>query len=131
MKPPRVVPVTSWFNLVLSWNKGVTFGLFNHVPAWEAWQSYILIAIALVILALLFRWLTQCETLWAALGLGFVMGGAVGNVIDRVRFGAVTDFLDFHIDGWHWYAFNLADSAIVCGICFLALDHLVMARKKG
>jgi signal peptidase II len=130
MKPPRVVPVTSWFNLVLSWNKGVTFGILNHAGLSDVVRSWGLVVVALLIIALLFRWLLQASTLWATLGLGLVMGGASGNVVDRARFGAVTDFLDFHLGSWHWYAFNLADSAIVLGVVLLGIDHLVMTRKK-
>jgi signal peptidase II len=111
MQPPRVLALTPWFNLVLSWNKGVTFGILNH-SGWGETRVWLLVAMALFIMALLFRWLTQVATLWAAVGLGFVMGGAAGNVVDRLRFGAVTDFLDFHIGSWHWFAFNLADAII-------------------
>lgn len=131
MSPPKVVPLCPWLNLTLSLNKGVTFGLLNHGLISDGARSVLLIGAAILITILLFKWLTSAETLWATFGLGFVMGGAVGNVADRVRLGAVVDFIDFHIGGWHWYTFNLADSAIVCGVILLAFDHLVMTRKKG
>ncbi len=127
MIPPRVVPVTPFLNLVLSWNKGITFGLFNRD---HPWMVYVFIGAAVVILAVLLHWMMRATTLMATLGLGLIMGGAIGNVVDRNRFGAVADFIDFHVAGYHWYAFNLADSAIVCGVILLLLEHLATARKK-
>ncbi|NTU76503.1 MAG: signal peptidase II [Alphaproteobacteria bacterium] len=128
MNPPRTIPVTSFFNLVLSWNRGVTFGLFNRD---NAWMSYVFIGAAVIILLLLLAWLMRATSLKVALGLGLVMGGAVGNIVDRIRYSAVLDFLDFHAFGYHWYAFNAADSAIVCGVGLLLLDNLVSNTKKG
>ncbi len=120
-------PVTSFLNLVLSWNKGVTFGLLNRQ---SEWIPYALIACALLVVVLLLFWLARAKTLMEALGLGFVMGGAIGNVADRVRYGAVVDFLDFHLGTYHWYAFNVADSAIVAGVALLFLDSLIVAQRK-
>jgi len=126
MQPPRIVPVTSFFNLTLTWNKGVTFGLLNQ----NTFQlmRYLLVAVAAVILFLLGRWLWRTSSTLVAVGLGAVMGGAIGNVIDRVRFGAVMDFLDFYYRDYHWYAFNIADAAIVTGVGLLVLDNLVRPR---
>lgn len=121
-------PVTSFLNFRLNWNKGVTFGLFND---FNEWMPYILIAVALVILILLLNWLRKATTLYAALGLGLIMGGAIGNVIDRIKYGSVVDFLDFHVMGYHWYTFNLADSAIVVGVGLLMIENLAMRRKKS
>lgn len=123
----KKIEITSFFNLVLSWNKGITFGLFNQH---SEWIPYVLIAAAVVIVLLLLFWLARAKTLPEALGLGFMMGGAIGNVADRIRYGAVVDFLDFHVAGYHWYAFNLADSAIVAGVAFLLFDNLVEELKK-
>lgn len=119
--------VTDFLNLRLSWNKGVTFGIFNDL---SAFMPYVLIAVALLIVLLLANWLRRADTMLAALGLGFVMGGAIGNVTDRLRFGAVLDFLDFHLMGYHWYTFNLADSAIVLGVGLLLLENLLVKRQK-
>lgn len=121
-----VVKITPFLNFRLNWNKGVTFGLMND---FGVWMPYILIGVALVILLLLLSWLRNVKTLYAALGLGFVMGGAIGNVIDRVRFGAVVDFIDFHCAGYHWYTFNIADSAIVLGVGLLLLENFVASRR--
>jgi lipoprotein signal peptidase len=114
--------VTGFLNLTMVWNRGVTFGLLTS-DLW--WKPIALSAVALVIAGLLLRWLARAETLRVAIGLGLVLGGAVGNVIDRVRFGAVVDFVHLHAAGWHWYVFNVADSAIVCGVGLLLLDALI------
>jgi lipoprotein signal peptidase len=88
----------------------------------------VLVIAAFLILFLLTRWLLRTSSLLVALSLGAVMGGAIGNVIDRLRFGAVVDFIDFHYTTYHWYAFNIADAAIVIGVFFLVLDSLVKGR---
>lgn len=121
----KTVSVTSFFNITLSYNKGVTFGMFNNH---SDWMPYILLLVALAVCSVLLYWLSRTASLKEALGLGFVLGGAVGNIIDRVRFGAVVDFLDFHYAGYHWYTFNIADSAIVLGVALLLLDHLASSR---
>lgn len=109
------------FDLTMVWNRGVTFGLLAGDAAWTQWG---LGAIALVIAGVLLRWLARAENRTTAFALGAVIGGAVGNVIDRVRFGAVADFFDAHAFGWHWYVFNVADAAIVLGVLALVADAL-------
>ncbi len=126
MNPPRVLPVTSFLNIVLVWNKGMIFGLLNRFDPHVT--RYFLIGIAAVILVLLGRWLWRTSAGPAAVGLGLIMGGAIGNVADRIHYGAVVDFLDFYAYGYHWYAFNLADAAIDIGIAFLLLDSFKRAR---
>lgn len=128
MRPPRVIEVTSFFNLVLTWNRGVSFGLFNTDSPWNQWT---LSALALVIVTILLVWLWRAETRWLSIALGLVIGGALGNVVDRVRFGAVVDFLDVHAAGWHWPAFNVADSAICVGAVLLVLDSLFNQGKTS
>ena len=120
MKPPRVIPVTDFFNLVMVWNRGVSFGLFN-TPGSSAW---VLTGLALALTAFLLVWLWRADGHRLALALGLIIGGALGNVVDRVRFGAVADFLDFYVGNWHWPAFNVADSAITVGVVILILDSL-------
>jgi len=118
---PRVIELTGFFNLVLAWNRGISFGMFGASSAVGVW---ILVALALVISAVLTRFLAKAETRVAALGFALVIGGALGNVIDRGRFGAVVDFLDVHAMGYHWPAFNVADSAITIGAAILILESL-------
>lgn len=128
LDPPRVVPVTDFFNLVAVWNRGVSFGLFARHEDWGAW---LLGGFAVVVSIVLLVWLKRAERLILAIGLGLVVGGALGNVIDRVRFGAVFDFLLFFIGNWSWPAFNLADSAITIGVGLLLLDSLFAPREAG
>lgn len=131
MMPPRVIEVTSFFNLVMTWNRGVSFGLFNND---SPYNPLILSAVALVICGLLIIWLARAYRPVLAYGLGAIIGGAIGNLIDRVRFGAVADFLDFHLWGYHWPAFNVADAAITIGVTVLIADSLFgmpEERRKG
>jgi len=121
----RVVDVLPVFKLVEVWNRGMSFGLFN-----DAQVSWLLILVALVISAGLLWWLRAVERALPALGLGLVLGGAIGNVVDRFRFGAVYDFLYFHLGEWYWPAFNLADSAITVGVVLLLWDGLFEQRES-
>ncbi|TCI00507.1 signal peptidase II [Roseococcus sp. SYP-B2431] len=114
-------------DLTMVWNRGVTFGLFSGEGSWN---HLILAALALVVAGFLLRWLARAETRLVTYALGAVIGGAVANVIDRVRFGAVVDFVDAHAWGWHWYVFNLADAAIVCGVLALVADALIRPETQ-
>lgn len=123
--PPRVLVLTPFFNLAPAWNRGVSFGFLAHGSEWAPW---LLSALAAAIALYLLRWLSKAESPWVATALGLVLGGAVGNAVDRVRYGAVADFLDFHAFGWHFWAFNLADSAITVGAAGLLLMSLLAER---
>ena len=114
-------------NLTMVWNQGVTFGLFHQDTAAGPW---ILAGVALAVVVLLGVWLARAESTLVATALGAIAGGAIGNVIDRVRFGAVVDFIHAHAFGWSWYVFNIADAAIVCGVAALLLDGLRPARPR-
>jgi len=122
----RTIPVTSYLNFVLVWNKGVTFGILSRIG--QHYMPYILVGIAAAILLLLGRWLWRTQSTLVALALGAIMGGAIGNVIDRLRYGAVADFLDFHYHDYHWYAFNVSDAAIVSGVALLLIDGMVRGK---
>jgi signal peptidase II len=117
----RAVTVLPFFNLVTVWNYGVSFGMFNTGAAATAW---IFSALALAISGALTVWLAKADRVLLTASLGLIIGGAIGNVVDRIRFGAVFDFLDFHAFGWHWPAFNVADSAITVGVAVLFVDSL-------
>lgn len=113
--------LTGFLNLVMTWNTGVSFGLLRSDGALGRW---LLIAVALAILAGVLYWLTRTRRRRPAAGLGLIAGGALGNVADRLLWGAVADFFDFHLGDLHWPAFNVADSAIVVGVAVLVLDGL-------
>ncbi len=128
VKIPYVeVPVTGFFNIVMVWNKGVSFGLFNHGST--GIDAQILMGLALVISVAFLVWLWRSSSWFQGIAIALVIGGALGNVIDRARFGAVADFLDFHIAGLHWPAFNIADSAIVIGIGLLIFYSVLLETK--
>ena len=124
----RAIALTPFFNLVVVWNRGVSFGMFDSDGALAPW---LLSGLALAVVVALLIWLRQLQHPLPAVGLGLIIGGAVGNVIDRVRFGAVIDFLDVHALGWHWPAFNVADSAICIGAALLLVDGLLMQRRHS
>lgn len=128
MAPPQIVEITGFFNLVLVGNRGVSFGLFsNDTP----WVQPAFAAFAAAIAVFLALWLRRVENRFLALSLGFVIGGAIGNAIDRLRLGAVIDFLDFHVVGYHWPAFNVADSAITMGVIFIVLEGLFAGQRQS
>ena len=121
------IEVTSFFNLVLVWNTGVSFGFMQGRGELGRW---LLIGVAVVIGVALAVWLWRERRPLVQAALWLVLAGAVGNVIDRLRFGAVVDFLDFHLGGQHWPAFNVADSTIVIGAGLLLVDAFMPQRAK-
>ena len=128
------VEITSFFNLVLVYNPGAAFSFLADAGGWQKWFFVIF---ALVISAWLVHMLRQhvnsneASERLLPLALTLVLGGALGNVIDRLRFGAVVDFLDFHAAGWHWPAFNVADSAISIGVLLLLWQQLTHKDSAG
>lgn len=117
-----VLPV---LNLTMVWNRGITFGLLRgDGPA----SALLLAGVALAVVVALGLWLRRAESRLVAGALGAIAGGAIGNVIDRLRFGAVVDFIHAHAFGWSWYVFNVADAAIVCGVGALVLDSVLAGR---
>ena len=115
-------------DLTMVWNRGVTFGLLSGD---SAWNQLVLAALAAVIAAVLLRWLWRAENRMVALALGMVIGGAIGNVIDRFRFGAVVDFLHAWAWDFSWYVFNVADAGIVIGVGLLVMDALFRPQPKS
>ena len=122
----RTIEVTGFFNLVEVYNTGVSFGLFDKLP----YGQVILAALAIAIILILVVWMSRITTLWLSFGLGLIIGGAIGNVIDRVQIGAVKAFLDFYVAGYHWPAFNVADSAVCIGVVMLLLDGIINKESK-
>lgn len=118
----RTIEVTPFFNLVMAWNRGVSFGVFNNTDSQH--NAWALTLLSLVICTGLVVWMVRSKDRLLRISLGLIVGGALGNVIDRVRFGAVADFLDVHVAGYHWPAFNIADSGITVGALLLVADAL-------
>ena len=116
-----------YFNVVRAWNTGVSFSMFNNYGNIGA---YILSAVAIAVVIALFVWLRTEKSKLVQVALGMIMGGAIGNVIDRLRLGAVFDFLDVHIGEHHWPAFNVADSFICIGAGLIILSAIIMKFNK-
>lgn len=114
----KELAILPFFNLVTVYNYGVSFGMFNDLN----YGSTILSVITAIITLVLLIWLWRCTNKYSRLALAFVIGGAIGNIIDRIMYGAVADFLDFYIGTYHWPAFNVADSCIFIGVCLLIFE---------
>ncbi len=121
------VAVTSFFSWVKVWNTGVSFSMFNNYGQTGA---IVLSVFALGVAVFLFMWMLKETDRLKITAIALIIGGAVGNVIDRIRFGAVLDFLDFHYKNLHWPAFNLADSFICVGV-FILIFMEIFSKKKG
>ncbi len=119
------LPILPSFNLVLVRNDGASFGLLGGLPPW------LLVTLALAICVWLLATMLRATDRIEAAGCGLIIGGALGNMIDRMRHGAVTDFLDFYAGAWHWPAFNLADTFIFCGVAALLLGSGKGSRRRA
>lgn len=119
------VRITPFFDLVMVWNKGVSYGLFTtHTQEW-------LIALTLCIVVLLWIWACGARRAIAAAALGLVIGGALGNALDRLARGAVADFFHFHYQEFSWYVFNIADVAIVAGVALLMYESVFLGERDS
>jgi signal peptidase II len=128
LEPYQAVEWAPFLSCVLVFNTGISFGLFAGETALLRW---VLIGLALAVSVLLTSWLYKEKRLRVASALGLILGGAIGNVVDRIFRHAVVDFLDFHIGGWHWPAFNLADSAITVGVVLYMFTSLRDQLRSG
>jgi signal peptidase II len=125
-----VAVIDGLFSLTLVMNPGLAFGMLSGMPESLRWTVGLLSVGAIVVLAILAARMLPTGGAWTRLALGLIFGGAAGNLIDRVRFGAVVDFLDFYWRDYHWPAFNVADSAITVGVTVLAIRMLVDTPAK-
>ena len=123
LTPAQIIEVTPFFNLVYVLNRGISFSMFSN--AGPIILTFLAVLISLTVIYFMFK---EKDTL-SKTALALILGGAIGNIIDRIRFGAVVDFLDFHAFGYHWPAFNVADSAICVGVMLLLYQMMFM--KKG
>jgi signal peptidase II len=126
-QPVKVLP---FFDLTLLYNTGAAFSFLSDQSGWQRW-FFIALAVTVSLVMLVWLYRLKREELWQAVALGFIIGGALGNMIDRVwRDGKVVDFLHFHYAEHYFPAFNLADSAIFIGVAFMLLDALVLSAKR-
>ncbi len=125
--PGMQVPVTSFFNLVFHFNTGVTFGFLSKTGDVFP-HALTMVALFIVVALVLWMWHSGDQP-WVQKGLALIVGGAMGNIYDRAIYGGVRDFLDFHMLGWHWPAFNLADACIVIGAGLIILEGMFHPKK--
>jgi len=125
-RPRELLP---WLNLTLAHNYGAAFSFLSDAGGWQRWFFATLASVISIGLVVWVLRLPRRE--WrTALALSLVIGGAIGNLADRIQYGYVVDFIDVHYRGWHWPAFNVADSAISCGVILLLLDALLQSLRK-
>lgn len=126
-EPLAVLPSV---NLTLTHNTGAAFSFLSGAGGWQRW---FFAAVAATVSVVIVQWLRRLPpgSGWLAAGLALVLGGAVGNLVDRLRLGYVVDFVDLYYAGWHWPAFNVADSAITVGVVILVVDALLGVRDAG
>ncbi len=125
--PYAKIEITSFFNLVIAWNTGVSFSMFSNMGEY---MPYILITVALGITLMFAIWMLRTKNHLFGICYALIIGGALGNVADRMRFGAVIDFLDFHVMGYHWPAFNVADMAVVSGVIMLIIVSIFVKTEE-
>lgn len=119
------IKLTEFFSLVYVNNNGISFGMFSETENAREIFAFLQGSIATILIV----WLWRIKVKHLAIAVGLIIGGAFGNVIDRIQNGGVTDFLDFHIASYHWPAFNLADSAIFIGVAIVLFDEFIIKKK--
>lgn len=125
----RPLRVTPFLNLVLAYNRGAAFGFLSDASGWQA-PLFIGVALAVVSYIMLHVWREAHRSVVAVLAFGFIVGGALGNLADRLKHGYVVDFIDLHYSGWHFWVFNLADAALSLGVGLLLLGIAGDARRR-
>jgi signal peptidase II len=121
------VRLTPFLDLIVVWNRGISYGLFQQHTDLGRW---ILVAVSLVAAAALTIWIRRTRGKLLAASLGLIVGGAIGNVIDRLAYGAVFDFIHIHVGSFSWYVFNVVDAAIVAGVVGLLYDSFVLEKRR-
>lgn len=123
------IPIMPYFNLTYLHNNGAAFSFLDSAGGWQRW---LFTGLAIVMSSIITIWIIKLQKheTWMALALSLVLGGALGNLIDRIAYGYVIDFLDFYYQSWHWPAFNVADSAICVGVALMLLENMGVGRKK-
>ena len=129
--PVKPIEFLPFFDFVMVWNQGISYGLLQASSEFERW---ILTIFAVGVISFLIWWLRGVQDLRLAQAIGLIVGGAVGNVIDRILYGAVADFFHLHAFGYSWYVFNIADTAVVMGVAVMGLDLVISewrSRMRG
>jgi signal peptidase II len=124
-EPIRLAP---FLDLIVVWNRGISYGLFQQHTEFGRWMLILVSIIASLALSI---WIRRTASRWLAASLALIVGGALGNVVDRLAYGAVFDFIHFHVGSFSWYVFNVADAAIVAGVAGLLYDSLVLDRRRA
>ncbi len=124
----QAIKVTDFLNWFLIYNPGAAFSFLSQAGGWQRWFFTVIGIIAAIVIIWLLQKNTQDRPFCLALSL--ILGGAIGNVIDRLLYGAVVDFIDVHYDGWHWPAFNIADSAISIGATLIVINEIRRAIQE-
>ena len=122
------IPLAPFFDLTMAWNKGVSYSWFT-ASSWAGWAM--LVGVTLAATLFLGVWMWRATTALTAASLGLIVGGALGNLIDRLAYGAVADFFHFHVGQFSWYVFNIADVAIVAGVAGLLYESFVRPPAPG
>ena len=122
------VALAPFLDLMVVWNRGISYGLFQQESDLGRW---LLIGVSLAASIGLSVWMMRTPVRWLAASLGLIVGGAIGNAIDRVAYGAVFDFIHFHVGSFSWYVFNVADAAIVAGVAGLLYDSFVLEKRRA
>ncbi|MXQ14404.1 signal peptidase II [Microvirga makkahensis] len=122
------VEFAPFINLIVVWNRGISYGLFQQDGDLGRWVLIVVSILASIGLSI---WIRRTGAKLLATSLGLIVGGAIGNVIDRLAYGAVFDFIQFHVGDWSWYVFNVADAAIVAGVIGLLYDSFVLEARRG
>ncbi len=120
--------LTSFLDLTVEWNRGISYGLFQQSSDMGRWALIIISIAAAIGLAI---WMSRVAFTVLAVSLGLIVGGAIGNAIDRVAYGAVFDFVYFHVGAFSWYIFNIADAAIVAGVIGLLIDSFFLEKQRA
>jgi signal peptidase II len=121
------VALAPFLDLMVVWNRGISYGLFQQHSELGRW---LLIAVSAAAAIGLSVWMLRTPSKWLATSLGLIVGGAIGNAIDRLAYGAVFDFVHFHVGSFSWYVFNGADAAIVAGVAGLLYDSFVLEKRR-
>jgi signal peptidase II len=124
--PYKTYKVNDFFNLVTAWNRGISFGMFNNA----SYSNIIFLALASSIVLYLIMLLYKSTSQFTSSALSLIIGGAIGNIIDRIRFKAVADFIEWHIGSYYWPAFNIADAAICLGVTLLIIDSFINKKDR-